>query len=76
MSAAVDNELTRKEEEEFLRHLSECSSCNEEFGEAKKTKLIVKERIIQFKAPQSLVNSIMQMTGVNAEEHQNTLLYE
>ena len=76
MSAAVDNELTRQEEQEFLLHLSECSSCNQELGDAKKTKLIVKERIIQFKAPQSLVNSIMQMTEVNAQKHENTLLFE
>ncbi len=76
MSAAVDGELTLKEEQEFLQHLSECKECHEELGEAKKTKLIIKERVVQFKAPQSLINSIMQLTGFSTKEHEESLLYE
>jgi anti-sigma factor RsiW len=76
MSAAVDGELTLKEEQDFLAHLTECKECDEEYGEAKKTKMIIKERIVQFKAPQSLINSIMQLTSITAKEHEDTLLYE
>lgn len=76
MSAAVDSELNLKEEQDFLAHLSECKECHEEFGEAKRTKMIIKERIVQFKAPQSLVNSIMQLTSIPATEHEDTLLFE
>jgi anti-sigma factor RsiW len=76
MSAAVDGELTLKEEQDFLAHLAECKECDEEYGEAKKTKMIIKERIVQFKAPQSLINSIMQLTSITAKEHEDTLLYE
>ncbi len=76
MSAAVDNELTLKEEQDFLLHLSECMACMEEFEDAKKTKMIIKERIVQFKAPQTLINSIMQLTIVSTREPEDTLLYE
>lgn len=76
MSAAVDSELTLQEKQEFLAHLSTCKECNEEFAEAKKTKMIIKERIVQFKAPQSLINSIMHLTGISAGEQEETLLFE
>ncbi len=69
MSAAVDCELTVKEEEGFLLHLSECKECKDEFDDAKKTKMIFKEKIVQFKAPQSLFNSIMELTSVSSLEH-------
>ena len=69
MSAAVDCELTVKEEECFLLHLSECRECKDEFEDAKKTKMIIKEKIVQFKAPQSLFHSIMELTSVNSLEH-------
>ena len=73
MSAAVDGEISFKEEKGFFSHISECKKCREEFDDAKKTKMIIKERIIQFKAPQTLIDSIMQLTNCNTEE---TLLYE
>ncbi|MEI6758145.1 MAG: zf-HC2 domain-containing protein [Chlorobium sp.] len=76
MSAAVDGELTLKEEQDFLLHLVECRECKEEFEDAKKTKMIIKERIVQFKAPQTLINSIMQLTIVSTREPEDTLLYE
>ena len=63
MSAAVDGEISFEEEKFFFSHLSECKECREEFEEAKKTKMIIKERIIQFKAPQTLIDSIMQLTN-------------
>ncbi len=76
MSAAVDGEISFKEEKGFLSHLSECKECFNEFDDAKKTKMIIKERIIQFKAPQTLINSIMQLTDFNTRETEETLLYE
>lgn len=74
MSAAVDSELTLKEEQEFLQHLSECKECKEEFEDAKKTKMIIKERIVQFKAPPSLINSIMRLTGISTKEPEETII--
>jgi len=77
MSAAVDCEMSFNEEQEFFSHLSVCKVCQEEFDDAKKTKMIIKERIIRFKAPQTLVNSIMQLTDLNnALEREENLLYE
>lgn len=76
MSAAVDSELALKEEQDFLAHLKQCKECHEEFEDAKKTKMIIKERIVQFKAPQSLVDAIMQLTSLTAIEHEDTLLFE
>ncbi|MBZ4220501.1 MAG: zf-HC2 domain-containing protein [Chlorobium sp.] len=74
ISASVDGELSLSEEQEFLLHLSECNECCLEFEEAKKTKMIIRERIIQFKAPQSLIMSIMQLTNFSTKEHEDTLL--
>ncbi len=74
ISASVDGELSLSEEQEFLLHLSECKECCLEFEEAKKTKMIIRERIIQFKAPQSLIMSIMQLTNFSTKEHEDTLL--
>jgi len=74
MSAAVDSELTLKEEQEFLQHLSECKECKEEFEEAKKTKMIIRERIVQFKAPPSLIISIMRLTGISTKEPEETII--
>ena len=76
MSAAVDGEISFNEEKVFLSHLSECKACCEEFDDAKKTKMIIRERIIQFKAPQTLIDSIMQLTDFNTRETEKTLLYE
>lgn len=76
MSAAVDGEISFKEEKGFLSHLSACKECCDEFDDAKKTKMIIKERIIQFKAPQTLINSIMQLTNFDTRETEETLLYE
>ncbi len=76
MSAAVDCELSIKEEKGFLQHLSECKECKNEFEEAKKTKMIIKEKIVQFKAPQTLINSIMELTSIGTIEHEDTLLFE
>ena len=57
-------------------HLSECTECRAEFEDAKKTKMIIKEKIIQFKAPDALIFSIMQLTNFNSKEHEESLLYE
>jgi predicted anti-sigma-YlaC factor YlaD len=75
MSASLDGELSRSEEHDFLLHLSECKECRAEFEEAKKTKMIIREKIIQFKAPQALIQSIMQLTSFSTKEHEDTLLY-
>ncbi len=75
MSAAVDVELCLKEEQEFLFHLAECVGCREEFEDAKKIKLIIRERIIKFKAPQTLVNSIMQLTCFSNEEAEENMSF-
>lgn len=61
MSCAIDGELSAKEEREFLEHLSLCSACASEFEEAKKTKMIIKEKLVRFKAPQSLVESVRKL---------------
>jgi anti-sigma factor RsiW len=74
ISASVDGELSLSEEQEFLLHLSECNECSMEFEEAKNTKMIIRERIIQFKAPQALIMSIMQLTSFSTKEHEETLL--
>ncbi|MEI7788037.1 MAG: zf-HC2 domain-containing protein [Chlorobiaceae bacterium] len=76
MSAAVDSELSLKEEQGFFLHLSECKKCKDEFEEAKKTKLIIKEKIVQFKAPKTLINSIMELTSLSTMEHEDILLFE
>lgn len=62
MSAAVDGELTLKEQEGFEQHIAGCSTCFSEFKEAQKTKSIIREKIIRFKAPQSLINSVLKLT--------------
>ena len=67
MSAAVDCELSIIEEEQLQQHFALCPNCCLEFEAVKKTKLIVRARLIQFKAPQSLVNSIMQLTTVDCQ---------
>ncbi len=76
ISASVDGELSTGEEREFLLHLSVCTGCRAEFDDAKKTKMIVKEKIIRFKAPESLIASIMQLTCFNTKEHEESILYE
>lgn len=65
MSAAIDGELTLKEEEELTQHIAECPECRAEFQEAKKTKIIIRERIVRFKAPQTLIESIVRLTTVS-----------
>ena len=62
MSAAVDGELTLKEQKGFEQHIRSCPSCLSEFEEAQKTKNIIREKIIRFKAPQSLVKSILKLS--------------
>jgi anti-sigma factor RsiW len=64
MSAAIDGELSVQEEEELMLHIAQCPECAAEFQDAKKTKIIVQERIVRFQAPQSLVDSIVKMTSV------------
>ena len=73
MSVAVDGELTVKEEHLFLLHLSECEMCRIEYEEAKKTKLIIREKIVRFNAPASLVTMIMQLSDVDAKKAEGTL---
>jgi len=68
ISAAVDGELSCHEKEKFFQHLAECTTCTEEFNDAMKTKLIIKERIIRFTAPQTLINSIMHLTRNCSQE--------
>ncbi len=68
ISASVDGELSASEEQGFLLHLSECKECRVEFDDAKKTKLIIQEKIIQFKAPDALIVAIMQLTSLNTKE--------
>ncbi len=63
MSAAVDGELTLKEQQIFEKHILECEPCRLEFNEAKKTKSIIREKIVRFKAPQSLVNTILKLSS-------------
>ena len=76
ISASVDGELSLSEERDFIMHLSECKECRAEFENAKKTKMIIREKIIQFKAPETLIVSIMQLTSINTKEHEEPLLYE
>jgi len=64
MSAAIDGELTPKEEEELALHLAECTACRAEFQDAKKTKIIIRERMVRVKAPRTLVESIVKLTTV------------
>jgi len=66
MSAALDGELTAQEEFELTRHLDDCPECRAYFQEAKKTKVIIKERIVRVKAPQNLVESIVRMTKITS----------
>ena len=66
MSAAIDGELSAKEEEELAQHLAECPACRAEFQDAKKTKIIIKERIVRFKAPSTLIESITRLTTITS----------
>lgn len=66
MSAAVDGELTVREEQELFSHLAECPQCQEEFQEAKNTKIILRERLVRVKAPKNLIDSIVRMTTVTS----------
>ena len=64
MSAAIDGELSPKEEEELAQHLAECPECRAEFQDAKKTKIIIRERIVRVKAPSALIESITRLTSI------------
>lgn len=66
MSAAIDGELTAREEEELRIHLAECPECREEFKDAKNTKIIIRERIVRVKAPKTLVESIVKLTTLTS----------
>jgi anti-sigma factor RsiW len=66
MSAAIDGELTPKEEEELVSHLAECPECRAEFQDAKNTKIIIRERIVRVQAPKTLLESIVRMTTVSS----------
>ncbi len=68
ISAAVDGELSFVEEKQFFLHLSECKECTAEYDDAQRTKLIIRERVIRFKAPQTLINSITQLTSFTPKE--------
>ena len=76
MSCALDCELSAREEEEFLKHLSDCPECSAEFTEAKKTKMIVREKIVRFKAPQSLVDTIVKLGTYATPQTEETLLLD
>ena len=66
MSAAIDGELSLKEEAELAEHLAECPECREEFQDAKKTKIIIRERIVRVKAPTGLIESISRLTSITS----------
>ncbi|MEI6639911.1 MAG: zf-HC2 domain-containing protein [Chlorobium sp.] len=68
ISAAVDGELSFTEKQQFLLHISKCEGCYGEFDDAQRTKMIIKERVVRFKAPQTLINSIMQLTSLSPKE--------
>jgi anti-sigma factor (TIGR02949 family) len=65
MSAALDGELTPKEDEELAQHLAECPECRAEFQDAKNTKIIIRERILRVKAPQALIESVVRLTTIS-----------
>ncbi|WP_083188183.1 MULTISPECIES: anti-sigma factor family protein [Prosthecochloris] len=62
MSAAVDGELSEREQQDFDQHITWCVSCAREYQESKKTKHLIREKVVRFKAPESLVNSILKLT--------------
>ncbi|NTW51826.1 MAG: zf-HC2 domain-containing protein [Chlorobiaceae bacterium] len=62
MSAAIDGELTAKEEQDLLTHLDECAECRAEYQDARNTKVILRERIVRVQAPQTLMDSIINMS--------------
>jgi anti-sigma factor RsiW len=64
MSAAIDGELTPREDDELALHLADCPECRAEFQDAKKTKLIIRERVIRVKAPSALLESISRLTNI------------
>ncbi|WP_335617698.1 anti-sigma factor [Chlorobaculum limnaeum] len=64
MSAALDGELSPKEEEELAQHLAECPECRAEFQDAKKNQIIIRERIVRVKAPTTLIESITRLTSI------------
>ncbi len=76
MSAAVDEELSVTEKVYFFSHMTECKECFAEYDDAKKTKMIIREKIIRFKAPQALINSIMQLNDCNTSEPEKSILYK
>lgn len=76
MSCALDCELSAREEEEFLKHLAECPECAAEFTEAKKTKMIIREKIVWVKAPQSLVESILRLGTHTNPQAEGSLLFD
>ncbi|MBM3421968.1 MAG: zf-HC2 domain-containing protein [Chlorobi bacterium] len=76
MSCALDCELSAREEEEFLKHLAECPECAAEFTEAKKTKMIIREKIVRVKAPQSLVESILRLGTHTNPQAEGSLLFD
>jgi len=66
MSAAIDGELTPKEEEELGSHLADCPECRAEFQDAKNTKIIIRERIVRVQAPKALLESIVRITSITS----------
>ncbi|MGC8774868.1 MAG: anti-sigma factor family protein [Chlorobaculum sp.] len=66
MSAAIDGELSAKEDEELAQHLADCPECRAKFQDAKKTKIIIKERIVRVKAPSTLIESITRLTTITS----------
>jgi anti-sigma factor RsiW len=66
MSAAIDGELSPKEEAELAHHLAQCPECRAEFQDAKKTKIIIRERIVRVKAPSNLIESITRLTSITS----------
>jgi len=64
MSAAIDGELTPREDDDLALHLADCPECRAEFQDAKKTKIIIRERVVRVKAPSALLESISRLTNI------------
>jgi len=64
MSAAIDGELTPREDDDLALHLADCPECRAEFQDAKKTKIIIRERVVRVKAPSALLESITRLTNI------------
>ena len=75
MSAAIDGELSPKEEEGLAQHLAECPECRTEYQYAKKNKIPIRERIARVEAPNPFVESLHNyMRNINTSiTHNNDI---